>query len=937
MIVIVLLGICGTLLLRRQGKSPAPDPARSGLSLEDGLDHLPVPAFVKDGEGRYLYVNRDLCEAIGRASGEVIGRRDAELQSRLVTEAAREQDRLILSREADKIVAEMSISDLSGNDIPVLLSKSLLETPQWGRVVLATVQEISRQKRTELDLARERDFAQAVLDTSDALILVLDLQLRLVRWNRACEALTGYHESELRNQPILETLVVPEDRPAVRRLWMSGQASRENRDCVCRIQAKDGRRIAVAWSSALLRNEGGEAERVVLTGSGISGRPEEAARQCRQALEFRRAAEGVGDAMVFLDAGGLIVTANASFMALVGRPAGQVEGLPITQVLCEWLGHQEEQPAEYYVGFAGRETEARTVREYHTPAGEQIWLETTTSLLDRPETTPLLLLVLRNITSRVRTEHELRATNEFLESTTQWAREMAASAELASAAKSEFLANVSHEIRTPLNGILGMTELTLRTELNAEQREYLEMARVSSESLLSLVDDLLDLSKAESGRMEIAPAPFRLREQLGNLMRPLAHRGVARGLKVNWHVDEAVPDSLVGDAGRLRQILINLVGNAIKFTETGGVTVYVEGVARTEDAASVRFLVRDTGVGMPVERIEDAFAPFTQLDSRSTRTRGGTGLGLSISEKLVALMGGRLYACSQHSGGSTFAFTLCFKVSPYGGETAASVALPRNASQPARRLSVLVAEDNAINQRLILRLVELAGHEVTLVSTGREAVEHARSAEWDLILMDVQMPDLDGIQAAAAIRAEEASTGRHTPIVAMTAHAMASDQAACLEAGMDAYLSKPIRLEGLIQAINAVAQRALAGDMDPHERSATGEGVSEMPAMDRESALARVGGDMALLAELAGLFLAEYPSLLASVESGVERCDSGAVSSAAHQLKGLLAQFGAESARTCAYRLETAAAQGDWDGARVGFAELQDLMAAVRSELEQLV
>ncbi|MBI5280744.1 MAG: PAS domain S-box protein [Candidatus Solibacter usitatus] len=933
---LALLGIGGAILLRRWGNAPPPDPTKSGLDFESGLDHLPIAAFVKDGDGRCLYANRIFLEVFGPSRSEFAGRSGPAIQPKLIAAAVQEQDRLILAGEMDEIVVEMSAPDKAGRDVPVLLSKSLLESPRWGRVVLGTVQEISRQKQTELDLARERDFIQVVLDTSDALIVVLDLELRLVRWNRACEKLSGYHESELRHAAIVELLVAPEERAVARRLWLSKGARRSARQGVNRILTKDGRRIDVAWSSAVLLNTGGEPELVVLTGSDITARLAAESRQRQSALEFRMVWEGAGDAMAFLDAEGSIVTANPSFAALVDRAAEQVEGRPITSVLCECPGQEEDELARFRAEFAGRSIEGRTVREYHTPAGELIWLETTNSFLDRPGAPPLLLLVLRNITGRVRTEQELRAANEFLESTTQWAREMAASAELASAAKSEFLANVSHEIRTPLNGILGMTELTLRTELTDEQREYLEMARVSSESLLSLVDDLLDLSKAESGRVEIVPAPFRLREHLGHFMWPLAHRGVARGLKVSWHVDEAVPDRLVGDAGRLRQVLINLVGNAIKFTEAGWVSAYVEVMARTEDAVSVRFLVRDTGVGLPVERIEDAFAPFTQLDSSSTRRRGGTGLGLSISEKLVELMGGRLYVCSELHQGSTFCFTLTFPINARSEEVAGEVAFTAQAPPPSRRLRVLVAEDNAINQRLILRLVELAGHEATLVSTGREAAERAASSEWDLILMDVQMPDLDGIKAAAAIRAAEAGAGRRIPIVAMTAHAMASDQAACLAAGMDAYLSKPIRLEALTRAISSVAPGLEAGEKEPEENSPGEKGDPEMPGLDRESALARVGGDTALLAELAGLFLAEYPNLLASLALGVEQNDAGAVSAAAHQMKGLLAQFGAEEARACACRLEAASSQRDRDAVRAACAELHERMEVVRPELQRL-
>lgn len=294
-------------------------------------------------------------------------------------------------------------------------------------------------------------------------------------------------------------------------------------------------------------------------------------------------------------------------------------------------------------------------------------------------------------------------------------------------------------------------------------------------------------------------------------MRPLCHRGTTRGLEVSWQTDAEVPDRLVGDAGRLRQILINLVGNAIKFTDTGFVKVEVNAIQCSGELGGLTFVVRDSGLGMPAQRLAEIYQPFTQIDSSSTRKRGGTGLGLSISNKLVELMGGRLYVSSQEGMGSTFAFTIKLPVAEAGEIAPESIESREPASAAARStrpLKLLVAEDNPINQRLILRMLERAGHAATVVETGREAVAATARESFDLVLMDVQMPDLDGIQATIQIRQREVLQGGHLPIVAMTAHAMPGDRANCLAAGMDAYLSKPLRLDSLINTIDSTVTAA---------------------------------------------------------------------------------------------------------------------------------
>ena len=555
----------------------------------------------------------------------------------------------------------------------------------------------------------------------------------------------------------------------------------------------------------------------------------------------------------------------------------------------------------------------------------------------------------RDISERKQAEVELLASNRQLEEATARANQLATQAEMANAAKSEFLANISHENRTPMNGVIGMNALLLDTRLNPEQRHYAEAVRASGEAMLGLINNILDFSKIEANKLELEELDFDLANLLDDCATTLALQALDKGLALRCTTDPAVPTLLRGDPGRLRQILANLGGNAVKFTHAGEVAIHVSTVNMTAEDVLLRFAVRDTGIGIPADKLGLLFDKFRQVDASINRRYGGTGLGLAISKQLAELMGGSAGVSSEEGKGSEFWFTARLAkqapaAAPPPPATATHSPTDLLSLLDGRKVRILVAEDNITNQQVTLGLLKKLGLRADAVANGAEALKALSILPYGLVLMDVQMPVMDGIEATRQIRKLHPPTRNHQlPIIAMTAYAMRGDRERFLEAGMNDYVAKPVSLEALAATLGnwlppgaaTADQPELAARSDPAAAATSAPPTARV--FDKAGFMERMLEDEVFARQVIRCFLTDLPSLIAGLKQALHAGDAASTANLAHTIKGAAASVGGEALYGAASAIEEAARSDDLAAASVRVADLDGQFTRLREIMSRIL
>ncbi len=883
-------------------------------------------------DGRILKVNRALCEMLGRDEADLLSRDFQSITHPADLNADLALLRRALDGEIDTYQMEKRYAHSEGRTIHAVLGVSLIRD-EAGRPLhfVSQVQDITPRVLAERKAEEERAFIERIAGAVPSILYIYDLEGRRNAWlNARISEVLGWTPEQFRaiGPDLLTEVIHPDDLPRLEahHRSLADAADGEVREAEYRIRHADGSwRWLRSRDLAFRRGDDGRVAQVIGSADDVTDRRREQAELARARTQLADAVESLDAGLLMFDADERLVICNRRFRAMYPALADLMTPGTTYEAIAR-AAVRAYPPPDAELGLDEEGRVALRLDRFRNRKGTSFeagvggrWSRVGEFATSECGTVCLLT----DITDLKRHEEELRHARD--------------EAQAAARAKAEFLANMSHEIRTPMNGVLGMAELALGTPLTPRQREYVAAIRSSAEALLTVIDDILDFSKIEAGKLALDPAPFGLRALLDDTLRTFAPRAHGRGLELACRIAPGAPEVLLGDPHRLRQVLVNLVGNAIKFTEAGEVVIAVEADAGpSADGVALAFAVRDTGIGIPPDRREAVFRAFEQADGSTTRRYGGTGLGLTISARLVALMGGRIWVEEAPGGGSLFRFTARFgrvegieappaapaslagrpalvvdghatgraivaemlagwRMEPTAVADAASAAAACRAARAAGRpfavavvagepaarsladagapiillcavaaedgsgtgpaelapavaarltkpvrqselfealvvaldaggeiaaapvpasapppggLRILLAEDHPVNRRVAVDVLEGLGHSVAVAADGSEALAALDAAEFDAVLMDVQMPVMDGFEATAALRAREAGTGRRTPVIALTAHAMKGDRERCLAAGFDDYLAKPIRRAELAAALESLCTLA---------------------------------------------------------------------------------------------------------------------------------
>ncbi|WP_238653102.1 PAS domain-containing hybrid sensor histidine kinase/response regulator [Paenibacillus piscarius] len=672
------------------------------------------------------------------------------------------------SGEAPFGVYEIRMIHADGSAIPVLLHVTRVSEPSTGEGLYYIVHlaEAAAAETGGKRFSPPEGLSQLIADNIRDIIYYASPGTVCRYCSPSVEEILGYRPEELTGHD-LSRLVHPEDME-----WISTPGAWEEPSVQLRILHADGHYLWIEFTLRIIE-DGDGASGVLAVGRDVTGR-KAVEQKLQETIERYTSLKKYNhDAIISLDLEGRIINGNEQAVRLTGYTIPELVGMNVGRIIGE---HHLQSVTGSGQKSGSMEQDIDLI--WHKN-GHTVEVLTTLAPIIINKSTVGSYIIVKDITE----QKKLLIAKETAENTNR--------------AKSEFLAMMSHEIRTPMNGVIGMTDLLLeQSEPGSQQREYLELIRQSGESLLNIINDILDLSKIEAGKISLHAEPFVLQHCLDSALEVLKLKAEHKGLSLQVEVDPEVPQHLVGDGERLKQVLINLVGNAVKFTCTGGIRVSVRRLDGGPAGVTLQFTVADTGRGIKEEARSRLFEPFYQPDEFMSRRAEGTGLGLAISKQLVERMGGRIYLDTTAAEGATFVFTVVLEAEAEAVPAEGPGGAMPEAEPLSRSLRILVVEDNAINQTVLRKMLEKRGLAVDVAEDGLQAVAMAAQQSYDLIFMDIQMPGLNGLEATARIRELEAE-GRRPVIVAVTANALKGDRELCLQAGMDEYISKPLRSEAI--------------------------------------------------------------------------------------------------------------------------------------------
>ena len=905
--------------------------------------------FVKDNEGRYLLFNRASCDAVGKTQEEVLGRDDREVFPPADAEALIATDRRIRSENA-RWIGEETLATPRGTRV-FSASKGPLHDEQ-GNVIgtFGISRDITERIQLERDLQTTAAIlkenlsrTQLLLDSALDAVICMDQEGRVLVWNARAEAIFGYPEAQAMGRTIAELIVPPEFRDrhtqGMARFMKTGQPMVIGKRLELVGMRADGTEFPIELTIGSLWENGIPLFSAYVRDITERKRDEDALRKLSLAVEQSP------ESIVITNIDAKIEYVNQAFIRTTGYSRDDVIGQNPKML------HSGKTPTETYVAMWEALARGEPWKgEFHNrrkDGSEYIEFAILTPIRQADGRVSHYVAVKEDITEKKRIGQELDQHRHHLEelvaSRTAELEEARQRAEVANLAKSTFLANMSHEIRTPMNAIIGLTHLLRSAAPSPEQADKLGKISGAAEHLLSIINDILDLSKIEAGKLTLEQTDFSLSAILDNTRSLIAEQAQAKGLEVEVDTD-GVPSWLRGDPTRLRQALLNFAGNAVKFTESGRIVLRARLLGSDGDDLRIRFEVEDTGIGIPAAQLDGLFQIFTQADASTTRKYGGTGLGLAISRRLAVLMGGDAGVESEAGRGSTFWFTVRLQHG-HGPQSSAEQRAPGadDVEGELRRRHggalLLLAEDNEINREVALELIHAAGLDVDIAENGREAVDKAAATAYDLILMDVQMPLMNGLEATRVIRARADRAA--TPILALTANAFEEDRNACKEAGMNDFVAKPVDPRMFYAALlKWLPQRAAAGAARSPAAAPLAAPLADdrqrlrleaIPGLDVEQGMAMIRNNVAKYAQLLSMFADRNAQHVDQVLRLAADGDLQAIRPLAHSLRGSAGMLGAQTVSEAAAAVTAAFHEGD------GAERIVQLCSVLAGELSALI